>query len=136
MSYIEESLSSGEEIVALFRLHWFSRLPMVLWIILALPTLGLTLILAGYEFVRLRCIEQGLTNKRVVFKKGIISRSTEEMKLKSVETVEIEQGVMGRIFGYGDVKVTGRGISDVVFKSVADPIAVKKQIESVSNPVD
>lgn len=136
MSYIEESLSSGEEIVATFRLHWFSRLPMVLWIILALPTLGLTLILAGYEFVRLRCIEQGLTNKRVVFKKGIISRSTEEMKLKSVETVEIEQGVLGRIFGYGDVKVTGRGISDVVFKGVADPIAVKKQIESVSNPVD
>lgn len=136
MSYIEESLSSGEEIVAAFRLHWFSRLPMVLWIILALPTLGLTLILAGYEFVRLRCIEQGLTNKRVVFKKGIISRSTEEMKLKSVETVEIEQGVLGRIFGYGDVKVTGRGISDVVFKGVADPIAVKKQIESVSNPVD
>lgn len=136
MSYIEESLSSGEQIVAVFRLHWFSRLPMVLWIILALPTLGLTLILAGYEFVRLRCIEQGLTNKRVVFKKGIISRSTEEMKLKSVETVEIEQGVLGRIFGYGDVKVTGRGISDVVFKGVADPIAVKKQIESVSNPVD
>jgi uncharacterized membrane protein YdbT with pleckstrin-like domain len=136
MSYIEESLSSGEEVVAVFRLHWFSRLPMVLWILLALPTLGLTLILAGYEFVRLRCIEQGLTNKRVVFKKGIISRSTEEMKLKSVETVEIEQGVLGRIFGYGDVKVTGRGISDVVFKGVADPIAVKKQIESVSNPVD
>ncbi len=35
MSYIEESLSSGEQIVAVFRLHWFSRLPMVLWIILA-----------------------------------------------------------------------------------------------------
>lgn len=136
MSYIEESQSSGEEVVALFRLHWFSRLPMALWIILALPTLGLTLILAGYEFVRLRCIEQGLTNKRVVFKKGIISRSTEEMKLKSVETVEIEQGVLGRLFGYGDVKVTGRGISDVVFKGVADPIAVKKQIESVSNPLE
>jgi uncharacterized membrane protein YdbT with pleckstrin-like domain len=109
---------------------------MVLWIILALPTLGLTLILAVYEYVRLRCIEQGLTNKRVVFKKGIISRSTEEMKLKSVETVEIEQSVLGRLFGYGDVKVTGRGISDVVFRSIADPILVKKQIESVSNPVD
>lgn len=136
MSYIEESLSSGEEVAARFRLHWCSKLPMALWIILALPTLGLTLILAVYEFVRLRCIEQGLTNKRVVFKKGIISRSTEEMKLKSVETVEIEQSVLGRLLGYGDVKVTGRGISDVVFRSVADPIQVKKQIESVSNPVD
>lgn len=136
MSYIEESLSSGEEVAASFRLHWFSKLPMALWIVLALPTLGLTLILAVYEFVRLRCIEQGLTNKRVVFKKGIISRSTEEMKLKSVETVEIEQSVLGRLFGYGDVKVTGRGISDVVFRGVADPIQVKKQIESVSNPVD
>jgi len=136
MSYIEESLSSGEAVAATFRLHWFSRLPMVLWIVLALPTLGLTLILAVYEYVRLRCIEQGLTNKRVVFKKGIISRSTEELKLKSVETVEIEQSVLGRLLGYGNVKVTGRGISDVVFRGIADPILVKKQIESVSNPVD
>ena len=135
MPYIEESLSAGEQIVGFFRLHWISRRWMVLWIVLAIPTVGITLTLALYEFLRLRSIEQGVTNKRVIYKKGIISRKSEEMKLNSIETVEIDQGIAGRIFGFGDVTVTGRGLSNVVFKSVDDPMAVKRQIESVSNPV-
>lgn len=135
MSYIEDSLSAGEKIEGLFKLHWFAWLPMWLWLVLGIPTLGLTWFIALYEFLRLRFIEQGVTNKRVVLKKGIISRKTDEMKLTSIETVEIDQGVWARIFGFGTVKVTGRGISDVVYKGVDDPMAVKRQIESVSNPV-
>ena len=135
MSYIEDSLSAGEKIEGLFKLHWFAWLPMWLWLVLGIPTLGLTWFIALYEFLRLRFIEQGVTNKRVVLKKGIISRKTDEMKLTSIETVEIDQGVWARIFGFGTVKVTGRGISDVVYKGIDDPMAVKRQIESVSNPV-
>ncbi|MGQ0577730.1 MAG: PH domain-containing protein [Betaproteobacteria bacterium] len=135
MPYIEDSLSAGEQIVGFFRLHWISRSWMALWIVLAIPTVGITLILALYEFFRLRYIEQGVTNKRVIYKKGIISRTSEEMKLNSIETVEIDQGISGRIFGFGDVTVTGRGLSTVVFRTVEDPMAVKRQIESVSNPV-
>jgi uncharacterized membrane protein YdbT with pleckstrin-like domain len=85
--------------------------------------------------LKLKFTEQGVTNKRVILKRGIISRKTEEMKLTSIETVEIDQGVWGRLFGFGTVKVTGRGISDVVYQGVDDPMAVKRQIESVSNPV-
>jgi uncharacterized membrane protein YdbT with pleckstrin-like domain len=134
MSYIEESLSEGEKVVQLFRLHWTARLWLVLWIVLIVPTFGITLLLAIYEWLRLRTLEYGVTNKRVVLKKGIISRQTEEMKIGSIETVEIDQGVLGRMLGYGDVKVTGRGISDVVFKRMDDPMAVKRHIESVSHP--
>ncbi len=135
MSFIEDSLSAGEEIVARFRLHWLSKLWLALWILLAVPTLGITLLLAIYEYLRLRGIEQGVTNKRVIYKTGIVSRKSEEMKLTSIETVEIEQGVWGRMLGFGDVKITGRGTSDLVFRRIADPLAVKRQIESVSNPV-
>lgn len=134
MSFIEDSLSSGEEVISRFRLHWLARVPLVMWILLAVPTLGLTLLVAIYEWLRLRGIEQGVTNKRVIHKTGIIGRKSEEMKLGSIETVEIEQGVWGRMLGFGDVKVTGRGISDLVFRRVADPLAVKRQIESVSHP--
>ena len=129
MAYIDESLSAGEEIAALFKLHWVTRIPMVLWLLLVV-----TLPFAIYEYLRLRHTEQGVTNKRVVFKTGIISRKSEEMKLGSIETVEIDQGIFGRILGYGNVKVTGRGTSDVLFRSVADPMAVKRAIESVSHP--
>ncbi|HKQ25589.1 MAG TPA: PH domain-containing protein [Burkholderiales bacterium] len=135
MPYIEESLSAGEQIIGFFRLHWVSKSWMVLWIVLGIPTLGITLIFALYEFLKLRSIEQGVTNKRVIYKRGIISRNSEEMKLNSIETVEIHQGIFGRIFGFGDVTVTGRGLSNVVFQTVDDPMAVKRKIESVSNPV-
>lgn len=134
MSFIEESLSSGEEIVARFKLHWYSRIPMVIWIVLGLVTFGVTWVVAIYEFLRLRAIEQGVTNKRVIFKTGIIGRKSEEMKLTSIETVEIDQGVLGRMFNFGDVKITGRGTSDLVFKGINDPMSVKRKIESVSNP--
>ncbi len=129
MAYIDESLSAGEEIAALFELHWVTRIPMVLWLLLVI-----TFPFAIYEYLRLRHTEQGVTNKRVVFKTGIISRKSEEMKLGSIETVEIDQGILGRILGYGNVKVTGRGTSDVLFRCVADPMAVKRAIESVSHP--
>jgi uncharacterized membrane protein YdbT with pleckstrin-like domain len=131
MSYIEQSLSTGEKIEGIFRFHWVSWIPMVIWIILGIPTLGITWLIALYEFLRLKFTEQGVTNKRIIHKKGIISRKTEEMKIASVETVEIDQGIFGRIFGFGTVKVTGRGISDVVFKGIDDPMSVKRQIESV-----
>lgn len=135
MSYINESLSDGEEVSALFKLHWVTRIPLALWLLLGIPTFGITLVIALYEYLRVRHIEQGVTNKRVIFKTGIISRKTDEMKLVSIETVVIDQSIAGRIFGYGNVKVTGRGASDVVFRTVNDPMAVKRQIESVSNPV-
>ena len=136
MSFIEESLSSGETIHKVFQLHWFARVPMYCWLVLGLITFGLTCLIALYESFRLRSIEQGVTNKRVILKTGIISRHTEEMKLSSIETVEIEQSIWGRMFGYGTVKLTGRGISDVKFRNIDDPMYVKREIESVSNPID
>jgi uncharacterized membrane protein YdbT with pleckstrin-like domain len=129
MSYIQESLSEGEQIVRVFRQHWVTRIWLVIWILLIV-----TLPIAVYEWLRLRTMEHGVTNKRVIFKQGIISRHTEEMKLGSIETVEIGQGVWGRIFGFGDIRVTGKGISDVVFKRINDPMEVKRQIEGVSHP--
>jgi uncharacterized membrane protein YdbT with pleckstrin-like domain len=134
MAYIDESLSEGEKVEALFPLHWIAWLPFAGWLLLGLVTFGITWLVAIYEFLRVRSIEQGVTNKRVIFKKGIISRKTEEMKLGSIETVEIDQGVIGRMLGFGTVKVTGRGISDVTFTGVDDPMDVKRRIESESHP--
>lgn len=131
MSYINDSLSDGEEVRNLFKLHWFAKMPMFIWFVLAIPTFGITLLPALYEWLRLRNIELGVTNKRVIMKKGIISRRSEEMKISSIETVEIIQGVWGRMLGFGTIKVTGRGLSDIIFKNIADPMDAKRKIESV-----
>jgi uncharacterized membrane protein YdbT with pleckstrin-like domain len=136
MSYIEESLSQDEEIKGLFNLHWFAWIPFFVWILLGFVSFGITWLVAIYVYLKLKRFEQGFTNKRVILKRGIVSRKTEEMKLKSIETVVIDQGVLGRIFNYGTVRITGRGISDVVFTNIANPLQVKRDIESVSNPLD
>lgn len=100
------------------------------WMLLALPTFGLTLLVAGYEYLRLKSIEQAVTNQRVVFKKGIISRHSEEMRLGSVETVEIRQSIWGRLLGYATIVVTGRGVSDVRLNWMDQPLEVKRAIET------
>lgn len=131
MGYINDSLSVGEQVSAQFALHWIAKLPMVLWIILAIPTVGLTLILAIWEWLKLKNIEMGATNKRIIRKFGVISRKSEEIKVSAVETVEISQGVIARMMGFGNIKVTGRGVSALHFKRVADPMGVKRSIESI-----
>lgn len=133
MSYIEESLSAGEKIEGVFLFPWFAWVPSAIWFLLGPLTFGVTWIVAIYGILQLRFTDQGVTNKRVIMKTGIISRSTQEMKISSIETVEIRQSILGRIFGYGTVKVTGRGLSDVTFRFVDDPMSVKRQIESVGS---
>ena len=134
-AYIRESLSRGESVEAVFSLHWFAWVPVWLWAFGAVLTFGLLAPVAIYVWLSLRAIEQGVTNKRIITKRGIISRKTEEMKIGSIETVELSQGVFGRIFGFGNVRITGRGSSDVVMRSLDDPLDVKRRIESVSHPV-
>lgn len=130
MSYLQESLGPGEKIEATFDLHWTAKWKLIVFVILVLPTFGIALIGVIYEWLRLRAIELAVTDRRVVHKTGIISRQTEELRLASIETIDLNQSAMGRLLGYGDVMLTGRGESDLIFKQVADPIGVKRAIES------
>jgi uncharacterized membrane protein YdbT with pleckstrin-like domain len=120
MGYIEQSSTGDEKIVAKFGIHWIAYVfPIIFtFLVIGLPAL------IGLIFT-----EYGVTSKRVVLKKGFIARKTEEMKNAKVETVEISQGILGRILGYGDVKVTGQGISNVIFKTVSSPLKAKMKIE-------
>ena len=74
--------------------------------------------------------ECGVTNKRVVSKKGIISRNVSEMNLTSIESVNIDQGVLGRVLKVGTLKISGRGTTAVVFSNIDDPISIRKLIQN------
>ena len=121
MGYVEKTLGADEKIVSKFKIHPIVYLEYILFIWLIFPIYGL---------IKLFFVEYTLTNKRVVTKAGIISRDTEEMRLSKAETVEVKQGIIGRIFGYGNVIVTGTGISNVVFSYVSKPLQVKRDIDS------
>ena len=129
MAYLDESLAPGEAIIARFELHWTARWRLIVFLVLAIPTLGLALFAALYEWLRLRAIEQGVTNRRVVHKTGIVSRTTEELRLASIETIDLHQSTWGRLFGFGDVVLTGRGESSMIFARLAAPLDAKRAIE-------
>jgi PH (Pleckstrin Homology) domain-containing protein len=130
MAYLDESLAPGESIVARFELHWTAKWRLIVYLLLAIPTLGIALLAALYEWIRLRSIEMGVTNRRVVRKTGIVSRQTEELRLASIETIDLRQTTWGRVLGYGDVVLTGRGESAMVFQRLAHPLEAKRSIES------
>ena len=128
MSYLEESLAPGETIVARFALNWTAKGRLILGIILIPLVVGI--FISIYEWLRLRAIELGVTTHRVVRKTGIVSRETDEIRLSAIETVDLSQSMWGRLFGFGDVRITGRGESNMVLSRVADPVGVKRSIES------
>jgi len=130
VSYLDESLAPGETIVARFALHWTAKWRLIVYLLLAIPTLGIALLAALYEWIRLRSIEMGVTNRRVVRKTGIVSRQTEELRLASIETIDLRQTAWGRMLGFGDVVLTGRGESAMIFSRLANPLEAKRAIES------
>jgi uncharacterized membrane protein YdbT with pleckstrin-like domain len=127
MSYLDESLAAGETVVARFHLHWTAKGRLILGIVLIPLVIGI--FIAFYEWMKLRAIELGVTTQRVVSKRGIVGRETDEVRLSAIETIDLHQTAWGRMLGYGDVRVTGRGESSLLFSRVADPVAVKRTIE-------
>lgn len=121
MSYIEKTLTGDEKIVSSFKIHPIVYVLHILFLWMIFPIFGL---------IRLLFVDYVLTTKRVVTKSGIISRNTEEMRLSKVETVEVKQSIMGRIFGYGKVVITGTGISNVEYSYVSNPLQVKRDIDN------
>jgi len=74
--------------------------------------------------------EFGVTGKRVISKRGIISRNASEMNLSSIESVNVDQGIVERLLNVGTLKISGRGTTSVIFFSIDEPIKVRKLIQN------
>jgi len=64
----------------------------------------------------------------VIHKRGLVSRHTEEMNISKVETVDVDQGVGGRIFGYGTLIIRGTGGGWEPLRRISSPLAVRNAI--------
>ena len=93
--------------------------------------LGLPTLVAVVRWIEAVTTEQVLTNKRVFLKTGLIRRDTDELKKEAIETVSINQSVLGRILKFGDMEFTGRGGVEFKFKFVKNPTEVKKEFENL-----
>ncbi|MHB8089171.1 MAG: PH domain-containing protein [Anaerolineaceae bacterium] len=81
--------------------------------------------------IYLATIEFAVTNRRVIAKRGFIRRRTVEMLLMKVESVSVDQSVVGRIFNYGMVIVTGTGGTREGFRLISDPMEVRKKVNEI-----
>jgi uncharacterized membrane protein YdbT with pleckstrin-like domain len=150
MGYVEQNLMPGEAVTYRARLHWviYTR-PVLLAVfglilvlsslrnldLLALTALGvLLLVLAGliglFRWIAARTSEFAVTNKRVIVKVGLIRRHTLELLLSKVESIGVDQGILGRIVGYGNIVVIGTGGTKEPFKYIAAPLEFRKHVQA------
>ncbi len=158
MSYIKKHLIAGETIVYTTRLHWIVLVgPVLLGAIFGVPGVYLLARSATTSgtvndpsvpfaaagailiVVALVCIARGLfkrnatemavTDKRVVIKVGLAARRTIELLLSKVESIGVEESMMGRILGFGTVVLRGTGGTPEPFDTVDHPIEFRKQVE-------
>jgi len=130
MSYLSKTLVDNERVIYQIKLHWLIFIYLALHWLLAIATIGLWLLPAIYQTLKWNNLLRALTNIRLLTKEGIISRSSSEILLRSVETVTIEQTFIGRLLNYGVINITGVGGSQVSIAWVGKPLEVKRIIEN------
>jgi uncharacterized membrane protein YdbT with pleckstrin-like domain len=73
--------------------------------------------------------EMAVTSARVVAKAGLLRRKTVELSLSKVECVIVDQGLLGRMLGYGNVVIRGTGGTGEPFRTVRSPMEFRRQVQ-------
>jgi uncharacterized membrane protein YdbT with pleckstrin-like domain len=152
LAYLDRVLQPGETILVRARLHWVIYLPALAAIVLAAgvaigTAVAITdhsMALAGYALAGLILIygvitllgrlilvsstEFGVTDHRVIVKRGLVSLHTVEMNVDKVESVDVDQTILGRMLGYGSVTVHGVGARWDPITRIADPLGFRSAI--------
>ena len=129
MTYIQKSLGAGERIVARAHFHWwYSVKAWAALIFLFWCLIGIWIFVA--MMVRKSTTEIAVTSHRFVEKTGFFTLRTNEISLQNIEGVKLEQSFMGRILGYGHLRIEGTGVDAVIVPDIANPIAFRAAIES------
>jgi membrane protein YdbS with pleckstrin-like domain len=145
--YIEDILQPGEKVLYSTTIHGIVYAPGLLClagagaclvasgggVIFPLAAVGALLGLAGVFLVvkawfQRWITETDVTSLRVVHKEGFIQRQTFEISLDKIESVDVTQSILGRIFGWGDVKVNGVGEGTKTIKMIGAPIEFRNHI--------
>lgn len=159
MSYIDSNLTPGETVIYQTRLHSIVMLWHIVvgFVLLALPgaglffyalrstklgarevrlmeggaaallTCGLIVIVVG--MARRNATEMAVTNRRVVIKTGLANRKTIEMLLNKIESIEVSETAIGRLFGYGSIAVIGTGGTLEPFHNMARPLEFRSRVQ-------
>jgi membrane protein YdbS with pleckstrin-like domain len=149
VSYVDENLLTGEQVMFRTRLHWnvyvapglLSLLVFVplTWLayesqrpVVAVAPLAAIAVALLSAFLRRRSSEFAVTNKRVVMKTGVFQTRSAEMQLTKVESVAVNQGLTGKVLGYGDIEVTGSGGTRERFSDIGKPLEFRRALQTAT----
>lgn len=153
MSYIDRSLGDGETIIARAKFHWLYITAAWLWLLIPLVLLGyaysqatqsqpdpytvgagVLAVIGLLMFLRMMArkwsTEIGVTSHRFVERYGLVGMRTNEIALPNIEGVRVNQSILGRIFGYGTVRIEGTGVDSVTTPTIADPVGFVRAIQT------
>ena len=153
MRYVDEVLQSGETIRAVTSVSWVGFLPgLALWVIAILlllyiapwsqgspgwELLGWIAFAAAFvigagllikHWWRRFTTEVAVTNRRVICKAGFIKRRTVEMHMDKVESVDVDQTILGRMLNYGDITIRGTGETMEKLRMIDHPLQFRNHV--------
>jgi uncharacterized membrane protein YdbT with pleckstrin-like domain len=148
MSYVERILQPGEQIRHISSIHWIvywagigvtllaavayrlseTRPLTRLWLYTACALALVAVVLLVQEWLTWWVTEIAVTNRRVIYKKGFIWRRTNEMNMDKVESVQVDQSILGRMLNYGTVTILGTGEGFETLRAIAGPIKLRNCI--------
>lgn len=160
MSYINDNLLPNEKVhfrakisVAVFLRAILSFIIGIVFFILAFrPTQQVSegeSIISGFQFVAsilffataifvgIRALvfflttEFGVTNRRIIAKRGFIQRRTMEILIRQVESVFVHQNILGRLLNFGTVVVIGTGGTKEPFRAISSPVMTRRIINEI-----
>jgi len=155
MSYVETALTDGESVAYRGRLSlWSLSLGLFSGILsLAIFCLGAMLVffnqaIQSYELIAVESVsfaffglgivmclgiaikyystELVITNKRLIAKSGFMSRSTIEISLQWVESIQVDQTLWGRVFDFGSIIISGAGNPQAPVLGISRPMEFRR----------
>lgn len=144
MAYVDGNLLSGERVLYRAYIHWFIFVPGALLFAVGIiivpmdteggtgPVFGLMAILLSIFLLVKALVEKlttelAVTSKRVIAKVGFIRRNTAELNHSKVESFNVDQSVLARIFGFGTVTINGTGGGRTRIPNISAPLKFRKE---------
>jgi uncharacterized membrane protein YdbT with pleckstrin-like domain len=125
-SYVEGALLKDERVVHVGHISLWSLWGYISLGIVLLPAFGIGLIPLAIAFIKYKTTELAITTRRVIAKFGFISRRTVELNISKVESIQVDQSVMGRILDYGTLVISGAGTPQAPIPGISNPIAFRR----------
>ena len=149
MSYASDQLQKNEKVIIEGKLHWVLLVRPILYVLIGglligsegfIRIAGFIVLLFGLfrgikGVLEYFMTEFAATNKRLIGKTGIIARESLDIRLGKAEGVALQQGIFGRILGYGTVIINAAGTRRV-FPHLSNALAIRKQVSELLDEID